>query len=179
MAHEEFRWSLWSRLMRKELFDRPVDCPPQLIFGEDAYQITQLTYRAQKIVTLRDKILYHYTVRDSSVSQHAMTQQKAESIELYPQFIERFLQQTPDNEMFREDIVYIKFQAYLILLLKNWETGMKARCRFMSRSLKQYPRLKEISEVKRFTKLIHLYSFSSILGKLYMKYYIRKGKIRI
>lgn len=55
MAHEEFRWSLWSRLMRKELFDRPVDCPPQLIFGEDAYQITQLTYRAQKIVTLRDK----------------------------------------------------------------------------------------------------------------------------
>ena len=34
--------------MRKELFDRPVDCPPQLIFGEDAYQITQLTYRAQK-----------------------------------------------------------------------------------------------------------------------------------
>ena len=40
MAHEEFRWSLWSRLMRKELFDRPVDCPPQLIFGEDAYQIT-------------------------------------------------------------------------------------------------------------------------------------------
>ena len=81
MAHEEFRWSLWSRLMRKELFDRPVDCPPQLIFGEDAYQITQLTYRAQKIVTLRDKILYHYTVRDSSVSQHAMTRQKAESIE--------------------------------------------------------------------------------------------------
>jgi len=179
MAHEEFRWSLWSRLMRKELFDRPVDCPPQLIFGEDAYQITQLTYRAQKIVTLRDKILYHYTVRDSSVSQHAMTQQKAESIELYPQFIERFLQQTPDSEMFREDIVYIKFQAYLILLLKNWETGMKARCRFMSHSLKKYPRLKEISEVKRFTKLIHLYSFSSILGKLYMKYYIRKGKIRI
>ena len=39
MAHEEFRWSLWSRLMRKELFDRPVDCPPQLIFGEDAYPI--------------------------------------------------------------------------------------------------------------------------------------------
>lgn len=76
MAHEEFRWSLWSRLMRKELFDRPVDCPPQLIFGEDAHQITQLTYRAQKIVTLRDKILYHYTVRDSSVSQHAMTRQK-------------------------------------------------------------------------------------------------------
>lgn len=179
MAHEEFRWSLWSRLMRKELFDRPVDCPPQLIFGEDAYQITQLTYRAQKIVTLRDKILYHYTVRDSSVSQHAMTQQKAESIELYPQFIERFLQQTPDSEMFREDIVYIKFQAYLILLLKNWETGMKARCRFMSRSLKKYPRLKEISEVKRFTKLISLYNFSSFLGKLYMKYYIRKGKIRI
>ena len=35
MAHEEFRWSLWSRLMRKELFDRPVDCPPQLIFGEE------------------------------------------------------------------------------------------------------------------------------------------------
>lgn len=69
-------------------------------------------------MTLRDKILYHYTVRDSSVSQHAMTQQKAESIELYPQFIERFLQQTPDSEMFREDIVYIKFQAYLILLLK-------------------------------------------------------------
>ena len=93
--------------------------------------------------------------------------------------IERFLQQTPDSEMFREDIVYIKFQAYLILLLKNWETGMKARCRFMSHSLKKYPRLKEISEVKRFTKLIHLYSFSSILGKLYMKYYIRKGKIRI
>ena len=61
----------------------------------------------------------HYTVRDSSVSQNAMTQQKAESIELYPQFIERFLQQTPDSEMFREDIVYIKFQAYLILLLKN------------------------------------------------------------
>lgn len=179
MAHEEFRWSLWSRLMRKELFDRPVDCPPQLIFGEDAYQITQLTYRAQKIVTLRDKILYHYTVRDSSVSQHAMTRQKAESIKSYPQFIERFLQQTPDSEMFREDIVYIKFQAYLILLLKNWETGMKARCRFMSRSLKKYPRLKEISEVKRFTKLIHLYSFSSFLGKLYMKYYIRKGKIRI
>lgn len=179
MAHEEFRWSLWSRLMRKELFDRPVDCPPQLIFGEDAYQITQLTYRAQKIVTLRDKILYHYTVRDSSVSQHAMTRQKAESIESYPQFIERFLQQTPDSEMFREDIVYIKFQAYLILLLKNWETGMKARCRFMSRSLKKYPRLKEISEVKRFTKLISLYSFSSFLGKLYMKYYIRKGKIRI
>ena len=87
--------------------------------------------------------------------------------------------QTPDSEMFREDIVYIKFQAYLILLLKNWETGMKARCRFMSHSLKKYPRLKEISEVKRFTKLIHLYSFSSILGKLYMKYYIRKGKIRI
>lgn len=179
MAHEEFRWSLWSRLMRKELFDRPVDCPPQLIFGEDAYQITQLTYRAQKIVTLRDKTLYHYTVRDSSVSQHAMTRQKAESIKSYPQFIERFLQQTPDSEMFREDIVYIKFQAYLILLLKNWETGMKARCRFMSRSLKKYPRLKEISEVKRFTKLIHLYSFSSFLGKLYMKYYIRKGKIRI
>jgi hypothetical protein len=108
-----------------------------------------------------------------------MTQQKAESIELYPQFIERFLQQTPDSEMFREDIVYIKFQAYLILLLKNWETGMKARCRFMSRSLKKYPRLKEISEVKRFTKLISLYNFSSFLGKLYMKYYIRKGKIRI
>lgn len=108
-----------------------------------------------------------------------MTRQKAESIESYPQFIERFLQQTPDSEMFREDIVYIKFQAYLILLLKNWETGMKARCRFMSRSLKKYPRLKEISEVKRFTKLISLYSFSSFLGKLYMKYYIRKGKIRI
>ena len=31
MAHEEFRWSLWSRLMRKELFDRPVDCPPRCL----------------------------------------------------------------------------------------------------------------------------------------------------
>lgn len=113
MAHEEFRWSLWSRLMRKELFDRPVDCPPQLIFGEDAYQITQLTYRAQKIVTLRDKILYHYTVRDSSVSQHAMTQQKAESIELYPQFMNGSYNRLPIAKCFGKTSSTLNFRHIL------------------------------------------------------------------
>lgn len=107
-----------------------------------------------------------------------MTRQKAENVLLFPNLIETFLEGTPENRQFAEDIVYIRFRAYFLLLLKNWREGTAERCRLMTRSLKKYPRLKEFPEVNRFVKLIRLYSFSSFLGKAYMAYYIRKGKIK-
>ena len=178
MAHEDYRWNLVFLFQRRDLHAVPIDYLQNLTYGEDAYQSIQIAYRAKKIVTLRDKPLYHYVVRKSSVTQTGMTRQKAENVLLFPNLIETFLEGTPENRQFAEDIVYIRFRAYFLLLLKNWREGMAERCRLMTRSLKKYPRLKEFPEVNRFVKLIRLYSFSSFLGKAYMAYYIRKGKIK-
>ena len=149
-----------------------------LTYGEDAYQSIQIAYRSKKIVTLRDKPLYHYVIRESSVTQTGMTRKKAENVLLFPNLIETFLEGTPENRQFTEDIVYIRFRAYFLLLLKNWREGMTERCRFMAESLAKYPALEQLEEVRRFTKLIRLYARCPWLGKLYTDYYVHKGKIK-
>lgn len=178
MAHEDYRWNLVFLFQRRDLHAVPIDYLQNLTYGEDAYQSIQIAYRSKKIVTLRDKPLYHYVIRESSVTQTGMTRQKAENVLLFPNLIETFLESTPENRQFAEDIVYIRFRAYFLLLLKNWREGMTERCRFMAESLAKYPALEQLEEVRRFTKLIRLYARCPWLGKLYTDYYVHKGKIK-
>lgn len=103
---------------------------------------------------------------------------KTENVLLFPNLIETFLEGTPENRQFTEDIVYIRFRAYFLLLLKNWREGMTERCQFMAESLAKYPALEQLEEVRRFTKLIRLYARCPWLGKLYTNYYVHKGKIK-
>ncbi len=167
MAHEDYRWNLVFLFQRRDLHAVPIDYLQNLTYGEDAYQSIQIAYRSKKIVTLRDKPLYHYVVRKSSVTQTGMTRKKAENVLLFPNLIETFLEGTPENRQFAEDIVYIRFRAYFLLLLKNWREGMAERCRFMAESLTKYPALEQLEEVRRFTKLIRLYTFSLVGKALY------------
>ena len=178
MAHEDYRWNLVFLFQRRDLHAVPIDYLQNLTYGEDAYQSIQIAYRSKKIVTLRDKPLYHYVIRESSVTQTGMTRQKAENVLLFPNLIETFLEGTPENRQFAEDIIYIRFRAYFLLLLKNWREGMTERCRFMAESLAKYPALEQLEEVRRFTKLIRLYARCPWLGKLYTDYYVHKGKIK-
>ncbi|WP_410264038.1 glycosyltransferase family 2 protein [Barnesiella intestinihominis] len=178
MAHEDYRWNLVFLFQRRDLHAVPIDYLQNLTYGEDAYQSIQIAYRSKKIVTLRDKPLYHYVIRESSVTQTGMTRQKAENVLLFPNLIETFLEGTPENRQFAEDIVYIRFRAYFLLLLKNWREGMTERCRFMAESLAKYPALEQLEEARRFTKLIRLYARCPWLGKLYTDYYVHKGKIK-
>ena len=107
-----------------------------------------------------------------------MTRKKTENVLLFHNLIETFLEGTPENRQFTEDIVYIRFRAYFLLLLKNWREGMTERCRFMAESLAKYPALEQLEEVRRFTKLIRLYARCPWLGKLYTNNYVHKGKIK-
>ena len=97
MAHEDYRWNLVFLFQRRDLHAVPIDYLQNLTYGEDAYQSIQIAYRSKKIVTLRDKPLYHYVIRESSVTQTGMTRKKTENVLLFPNLIETFLEGTPEN----------------------------------------------------------------------------------
>ena len=119
MAHEDYRWNLVFLFQRRDLHAVPIDYLQNLTYGEDAYQSIQIAYRSKKIVTLRDKPLYYYVIRESSVTQTGMTRKKAENILLFPNLIETFLEGTPENKQFIEDIVYIRPRAISASYLKT------------------------------------------------------------
>ena len=84
MAHEDYRWNLVFLFQRRDLHAVPIDYLQNLTYGEDAYQSIQIAYRSKKIVTLRDKPLYHYLENPASATHRYMRD--------YPAVFARFLE---------------------------------------------------------------------------------------
>lgn len=178
IAFSKAYWGVWSYLHKRSLYDHGVTFHKGLNYGEDVYLTTQLVYYASRIVALRSKPLFHYTIRKSSITNSRFNENKANDILLYPNLVDDFLKDKPEYPSLQKEIGAIRIQAYNTLLSKRWFHNAHLLSKESLFLLRQYPDLRNIPQIRAFRKLFTLYAHSRILGRLYAQYYICKKKIK-
>jgi glycosyltransferase involved in cell wall biosynthesis len=94
LLHRRSRLALWSKLIRRALFDG-LRFVPQMDYGEDFYLLPQLAFRSHSIAKL-DEPLYHYNSDNSGSISNTLSPTKAAQVVLAAELLEQFFADKPD-----------------------------------------------------------------------------------
>lgn len=169
-------FAVWAHMHKRSLYEN-VKFVKELSFGEDAYLTSQLIYYSDKIHVYDSEPLMHYIIRDTSISNGALSEKKAKDILLYPELIVQFMSDKKEFQALKRELYALKINASNVLLRRGWMKGARQRALTIQQMMMEYPDLKRIPGVKAFRKVNYLLAKCYPLGLLYVAYYKRKGKI--
>ena len=113
LRHREFRGMLWNKLLKREhleglKFDRTVS------YGEDALMIWQVLQRVNHVTAI-DKMLYHYTPTDDSLSKQHFNGKKFTAYTVWDSISRDTDEMWPQYS----DIAHARFACEMTQILKS------------------------------------------------------------
>lgn len=168
--------AVWQYIHKRELADQII-FDGRLNLGEDVYYTSQLVYYAKNLKFLSDSLLY-YVIDNESMSRSSYAEEKAMSILLLPELMDKFMSDKPQYSELKFELLALRLQSYATIILGGYLEKMDEMVLEFIAAFKKYPQLKKTGVIKRVSKLITLYDKSRLLYHIMLKYYRIKGKIR-
>jgi len=120
---QDIPWNLWSKLVRRSLYDHPDITPPSYTHGEDMVLFLQLLYFSGKLSYVPEALYYY--VQNSATALHAPTEEmvlrRFEQAKTNTQLALDFFQSHQPYPEISYDLLYLKLtqREYLHPLMGN------------------------------------------------------------
>ena len=167
---------VWQYVYKRRLTDR-LRFDGRLTLGEDAYYTAQLFYEARSFVRI-DEPLLRYRIDEGSMSHARYSDRAMESMLLFPRLIEEFMRDKPEYDIWKEDLLTVRLQVYVLLIRDGRLERMEEWVDEFREAFAKYPDLRTTGFIIPIRKLITLYGRHPLLYRLQLALYKLKGKVR-
>lgn len=175
----ERAWAVWSYIAKKELHETiKYNLVSDLSIGEDAVYTTQIVLAAHKITSINKPLINYVSRPDSVTQQKNISDRQFSSYLKFPQRIYDLLYPSYLYPELKESIAYVFLRAcyetFYFHHFKNAATIARLAYR-QQQVIKSEKLLNNFG--KWFYKAIRYYHIHPFLGNLYIKKFLKRGKI--